>query len=213
MERQRCGAPLDFAAARTSVSVTRPSGPVPLTVRKIDALFGRNASREWRSLHSRFPSLPLRSAASRRRGFLLSRFRPSCSPAAAPSRLLFLGGRRLLRLGLRFLFWRSFLFFFRFRLRLLSSFFGFGRSCFAFAADERDLVAHVHLAAFLDVNFRERSVLGRFPFHRRLVGLDFGDDVTRRTLSPFFFFHATSVPSVIVSLSFGIWISGMAISR
>src|ERR1700736_2215213 len=30
------------------------------------------------------------------------------------------------------------------------------------------------------------------------------------TLSPFFFFHATRVPSVIVSLSFGIWISGMA---
>src|SRR5437868_14864207 len=30
------------------------------------------------------------------------------------------------------------------------------------------------------------------------------------TLSPFFFFQATSVPSVIVSLSLGIWISGMA---
>src|SRR5215212_9624936 len=30
------------------------------------------------------------------------------------------------------------------------------------------------------------------------------------TLSPFFFFHATKVPSVIVSLNFGIWISGMA---
>jgi hypothetical protein len=30
-------------------------------------------------------------------------------------------------------------------------------------------------------------------------------------LSPFFFFQATSVPSVIVSLSFGIWISGMAV--
>src|SRR5882724_13248927 len=28
--------------------------------------------------------------------------------------------------------------------------------------------------------------------------------------SPFFFFHATSVPSVIVSLSFGIWISGIS---
>src|SRR3954467_8448228 len=32
------------------------------------------------------------------------------------------------------------------------------------------------------------------------------------TLSPFFFFQVTSVPSVMVSLSFGIWISGMAIS-
>jgi hypothetical protein len=31
------------------------------------------------------------------------------------------------------------------------------------------------------------------------------------TLSPFFFFHATSVPSVIVSLSLGIWISGMSV--
>src|SRR5215472_9135472 len=29
------------------------------------------------------------------------------------------------------------------------------------------------------------------------------------TWSPFFFFHATRVPSVIVSLSLGIWISGM----
>jgi hypothetical protein len=29
-------------------------------------------------------------------------------------------------------------------------------------------------------------------------------------LSPFFFFHATRVPSVIVSLNLGIWISGMA---
>jgi hypothetical protein len=28
-------------------------------------------------------------------------------------------------------------------------------------------------------------------------------------LSPFFFFQATSVPSVIVSLSLGIWISGI----
>src|SRR4029077_15746504 len=33
------------------------------------------------------------------------------------------------------------------------------------------------------------------------------------TLSPFFFFHATSVPSVIVSLNLGIWISGMANHR
>jgi hypothetical protein len=28
-------------------------------------------------------------------------------------------------------------------------------------------------------------------------------------LSPFFFFHAMRVPSVIVSLNLGIWISGM----
>src|SRR5947209_8312020 len=32
------------------------------------------------------------------------------------------------------------------------------------------------------------------------------------TLSPFFFFQVTSVPSVMVSLNFGIWISGMTIS-
>src|SRR5262245_28082608 len=32
------------------------------------------------------------------------------------------------------------------------------------------------------------------------------------TWSPFFFFHATRVPSVIVSLSLGIWISGIIAS-
>src|SRR3954469_7949162 len=31
-------------------------------------------------------------------------------------------------------------------------------------------------------------------------------------LSPFFFFHTTRVPSVIVSLSLGIWISGMVVN-
>src|SRR5262249_42555582 len=31
------------------------------------------------------------------------------------------------------------------------------------------------------------------------------------TLSPFFFFHATSVPSVMVSLNLGIWISGIVV--
>ena len=44
----------------------------------------------------------------------------------------------------------------------------------AFSTDEGDLVADVYLAAFLDVNFRERPVFRRFPFHRRLVGFDLG---------------------------------------
>src|SRR5437899_1924868 len=45
----------------------------------------------------------------------------------------------------------------------------------AFTIDERDSVADVHLAAFFDVNFCERPVLRRFPFHCRLIRLDLGE--------------------------------------
>ena len=44
--------------------------------------------------------------------------------------------------------------------------------CFALLTDERDLVAHIHLAALFNVYFRQGSVFGRFPFHRRLIGFD-----------------------------------------
>jgi hypothetical protein len=51
----------------------------------------------------------------------------------------------------------------------------FLRRFFPFATDERNLVADVYLAAFFDVDFSERSIFRRFPFHRRLVGLDLGE--------------------------------------
>src|SRR5205807_4664742 len=96
---------------------------------------------------------------------------------------------------LLFLRWSGFLFFFlsrrwllRFRLRLLFLFlfgflfflcrflfFFFFRSFLTFSTNERDLIADVHFSALFNVNFGERSVLGRFPFHCRLVGFDFSD--------------------------------------
>src|SRR5205807_9078448 len=71
---------------------------------------------------------------------------------------------------LRFFFFRCF----RFFLRRLFLFFWRG---FTLLADEGDPLADFNFAAFFHVNFGERPVLGRFPFHRRLVGFDFGDDV------------------------------------
>src|SRR5205814_9273668 len=96
---------------------------------------------------------------------------------------------RLFSLGLRFLFllfdFRLLLFFF---LRLLLFFlllfglwlFFFLRRFFAFSADERNLIADIHLSAFFHVNFSERSVLGRFPFHCCLVSFDLRDHITGR---------------------------------
>ena len=59
-----------FAAARTSLSVTRPSGPVPFTLRKVDAELSRDPSRHWRCFHPRFRFLCGGSGRSAR---LLSR--------------------------------------------------------------------------------------------------------------------------------------------
>ncbi len=53
---------------------------------------------------------------------------------------------------------------------------GGGGRVLALFADERDAVADVYLPAFLHVNFFQDAVIGRFPFHRRLVGLDFSQD-------------------------------------
>ena len=88
----------------------------------------------------------------------------------------FLSFGRLFRFGLRFLFFFCFrlLLFFLFRFVFLF------RCFFTFFANERDLVADIYLSAFLDVDFGERAVLGRFPFHCRLVGLDLGQDLTGR---------------------------------
>src|ERR1022692_524011 len=89
---------------------------------------------------------------------------------------LFFGGRRFPRFCVRFrLFFRfGFLFFFllQFLFFLLLDW-----SCFPFFSDERDLVADIYLAAFFDINLGQRSVLRRFPFHRRLVGLNFREHV------------------------------------
>src|SRR5438093_384652 len=87
---------------------------------------------------------------------------------------------RLFFLFLRFLFFR--LLFFRFELFLLFFLFFRLRRFFALTTDERDLVADVYLATFFDVNFGERPILRRFPFHRRLVGLDFGEHLASRNL-------------------------------
>src|SRR5207253_9040589 len=74
-----------------------------------------------------------------------------------------------------FFLWR--LFFFFFFLRRLLLFLGRG---FAFLADEGNPLADVNLTALFHVTFGERSILGRFPFHRRLVGFDFSNDVAGR---------------------------------
>src|SRR6266576_1506969 len=47
--------------------------------------------------------------------------------------------------------------------------------CFlTFTTDERDSVADVHLATFFDINFCQRPILRRFPFHCRLIRLNLG---------------------------------------
>src|SRR5256714_1689931 len=139
--------------------------------RKIEALLGREPPRNRGRLHSRFTPVlwPRRRFCFRLRTFLRRR-----------GLWFFLLARRwLLRLRLLFLFCRSFLFL-RFRLRVFFLF--FLRRGFSFAADERDLLANLDLPAFFDVNLRQRPVLGRFPFHRRLVGLDLGNHFAGRDL-------------------------------
>src|SRR5207237_7793227 len=137
--------------------------------REINPLLGREASRNRRSLYARFIIFSRRGLGFRRLGLCAFLRRRGL-------RFLLFGGRRFLRLGLLFLFRRSFLFF-RFRLRL---FFLFClRRGFSLSADEGNLLADFYLPAFLDVNFREGSVLGRFPFHRRLVCFDLCDHVPR----------------------------------
>src|SRR5213080_118703 len=51
-----------------------------------------------------------------------------------------------------------------------------------FTSDEANIVADVHLAALLHVNFSEGSVFGRFPFHRRLVCLNLSEHFASRDL-------------------------------
>ena len=70
----------------------------------------------------------------------------------------------------------------------------FGRRFFAFCADERDPVAHVHFSAFLDVDLFQDAVVGRFPFHRRLIGLDLGQHFAGSHLIADFLFPAHQSP-------------------
>src|SRR6266550_8973030 len=147
---------------------------------KIDTEFGRDSARDRRRLYARFFGLwwqPCRLRWCRRHACLYS--------------FLFLFLLRLTFL-LGLLFW---LFFFRlnfvgllfflllfdFRLFLFPFFFFLGRFL-ALSTDERDLVADVYLAAFFDINLGKRSIFGRLPFHRRLVGLDLGEHFAGRNV-------------------------------
>ena len=92
----------------------------------------------------------------------------------------------LCRRGLLHFCLRLLLFFF-FGLRLFGFLFLF-RSFLALFADERDLIADVNLAPFCDINFSERAVLGRFPFHRCLVRFNFSDHFAGRNFVALFLF-------------------------
>ena len=81
---------------------------------------------------------------------------------------------------------------------------------FAFLADEGNPLADVNLAALFHVNFGERSILGRFPFHRRLVGFDFSNDVAGRDFIALLLFPRDERPFRHRVAQFGHLISGMA---
>src|SRR6266542_4434857 len=127
----------DLAAERTSVSVTRPSGPVPFTLER---------------------STPSSAAIRRATGDAFTRASSGCGGSRAGC-----AGDTPASTGSFFLLFRL-------------------RRFLALTTDECDLVADVYLATFLDVNFGKRPILRRFPFHRRLVCLDFGEHFASRNL-------------------------------
>src|SRR5207302_4075511 len=145
---------------------------------KIYSEFSRDLPRDRRRFYSRFLAFVL------------------CGLSSLGIWFLFLGFFLFLFFGFRFFrllfFFLRLLFFFLllFGLRL----FFFLRRFFAFSADERNLIADVHLAAFFDVNFGERSVLGRFPFHCRLVSFDLRDHITGRNFVALFLFPCDESP-------------------
>src|SRR5687768_4564838 len=173
----------------------------PFDAGKINAQLSRDPSRQRRSLHTRFAAafrfwfsrrFCLRSLL--RLGRFLLRLFVSLPRRRGLGFLLF-RRRRFLRLCLLLLFRRGLFLFFRFRRRLLLFLFRWShRSCLTFATDKGDLVAHVHLAAFFDVNLGQRPVFRRLPFHRRLVRLDLGNDVARRNLIALFLFPRDEGP-------------------
>src|SRR4029077_2887896 len=93
--------------------------------------------------------------------------------------------RLLWFLCLLFFFFGFWLFLFFFLLFFLLLFFVW---FLVFAPDEGNPIAHVDLAALLDINLGEGSVLGRFPFHRRFVGLNLSENFTGRDLVALLFF-------------------------
>src|SRR5262249_45343477 len=88
--------------------------------------------------------------------------------------------------------WRCLFLLFRFRFLFFFFLFFFlllfFRRFFAFTTDKSDSVPHVYLAAFLDINLREGSVLGRFPFHCRFIGLNLRQHFAGRNLIALLFF-------------------------
>src|SRR5206468_10436605 len=146
---------------------------------KIDSEFGSDSSRDRRRSHTRFFSLWWQPCRLRRRHACLYSF-------------LFLFLLRLaFLLGLLFRLFFFGLFFLLFRfLRPLFFFFFFwlfSRSLFALAANECDFVANVYFAAFFNIDFGECSIFRRFPFHCRLISLNFSEDVASRNLVAFLF--------------------------
>ena len=86
---------------------------------------------------------------------------------------------------------------------------------FAFFQNQRDDL--VDLYGLRPVRHQypgQRALVDGFDFHCRLVGFDFGDDLTRLDLVALFLTHLARLPSVIVGERAGISISiGMAFSH
>src|SRR5437762_12385203 len=143
--------------------------------RKINALFGGEPASNRRSFYSGFIT-----AFSFRRRFFFGRFSFLTFLRRRGLPFFVFRGRGLLGFSLLFLFCRSFCLFFRLWFRLFFLF--FLRCCFSFSADERDLLANLNLTALFDVNLGQSSVLGRLPFHGRLVGFNLSDHFARGNL-------------------------------
>src|SRR4030095_13755137 len=163
-------ADFDLAAARTSVSVTRPSGPVPFTlerstpssaaIRRATGDAFTRASSVFSIFGAGFSGAALFSAFGGAAFF--SSFSSVIGVSSFGCSAFFGFSSFFSSLAFGFSSFSSFSFFF---------FFFFG--CFLiFTTDKGNPVAHVYLAALLYINLGQGSVLGGFPFHRRLVGLN-----------------------------------------
>src|SRR6266496_2038670 len=152
---------------------------------KVNTELGRDSPRHGRRFYSRFLGLWWQPCRLRRRHACLYRLFFLFRLRWRGLFLLFLFRLRRLRLFFLFCFVFLRLLFFRFfRFGLFLFFFLLFRlrRFLALTTDECDLVADVYLATFLDVNFGKRPILRRFPFHRRLVCLDFGEHFASRNL-------------------------------
>ena len=78
-------------------------------------------------------------------------------------------------------------------------------SVLAFARQDRDRRSDLHsIGALGDQDLGDRAFVDSLELHRRLVGLDFGQDVAGFDLSPSLTSHLASVPSSIVGDRAGI---------